>query len=459
MPTQTPRRDFLKQAAAVAGMGLAAGLTGASTQAADAPITPVNPPQAGKSVAGLAAPKMDVVRIGVIGVGGRGTGDLAELLVLDGVEIKAICDLVPSKVEHAQAMVVKKGQPKPQGYTNGPEDFKNLCDRPDLDLVYICTPWNWHVPMCVDAMQKGKHAVTEVPAAVTLEECWQLVDTAEATQKHCMILENCCYSPEALMALNMCRQGLLGDLLHAECAYIHDLRGELFSGKGEGSWRIDEHVNRNGNLYPTHGLGPVAQYMNINRGDRFDYLVSLSSPSMGLQQYEERLKDTNPWKHGQFKCGDMNTSIIKTAMGRTIMVQHDVSNPHPYSRINLIKGTKGMVVGYPDRAFVEGRSKGDEFEPMMDNYKDFTHPLWAKLEAEAKKAGGHGGMDYVLNWRLIQCLREGLPLDIDVYDTAAWSAVSALSERSVASRGAPMDFPDFTRGGWKTNAPLEIVTG
>ena len=400
---------------------------------------------------------MDVVRIGVIGVGGRGTADLAQLLLCEGVEIKALCDIVPGKVEHAQEMVVKKGQAKPEGYTNGPEDFKRLCDRTDLDLVYIATPWNWHVPMCVDAMTKGKHAATEVPAAVTLEECWQLVDTAEANQKHCMILENCCYSPESLMALNMCRQGLLGDLLHAECAYIHDLRAELFSGKGEGEWRINEHVNRDGNLYPTHGLGPVAQYMSINRGDRFDYLVSMSSPSMGLQQFEARLSDTSPWKHGTFKCGDMNTSLIKTALGRTIMVQHDVSNPHPYSRINLIKGTRGMVVGYPDRVYVDGRSKGEAFEPMFENYKEFAHPLWAKLEEAAKKAGGHGGMDYVLNWRLIQCLREGLPLDIDVYDTAAWSAVSALSEKSVASRGAPIDFPDFTRGGWKTNPPLGIV--
>jgi predicted dehydrogenase len=444
-------------------MGLASGgLSGTSAIAADPnaqpPASNVPPPRKGKSVAGLTAPKMQVVRIGVIGVGGRGTGDLAELLHLDGVEIKAICDIVPAKVEHGQAMVVKKGQPKPDGYTNGPEDFKRLCDRSDLDLVYICTPWNWHVPMCVDAMQKGKHAVTEVPAAVTLEECWQLVDTAEATQKHCMILENCCYSEEALMALNMCRQGLLGDLLHGECGYIHDLRGELFSGKGEGMWRIDEHVNRDGNLYPTHGLGPIAQYMNINRGDRFDYLVSLSSPSMGLQQFQQHLPESNKWKHGTFKCGDMNTSIIKTAMGRTIMVQHDVSNPHPYSRINLIKGTKGMLVGYPDRIYIEGRSKGEEFEPMIENYKDFAHPLWTKLQAAAQKAGGHGGMDYVLNWRLIQCLREGLPLDIDVYDTAAWSAVSALSEKSVASRGTSVDFPDFTRGGWKNTPALEIVT-
>jgi hypothetical protein len=274
-----------------------------------------------------------------------------------------------------------------------------------------------------------------------------------------MILENCCYGPEELLVLNMVRQGVFGDLLHGECAYNHDLRGELFSHGGEGLWRIHQHVNRNGNLYPTHGLGPIAQYMSINRGDRFDYLTSTSSPSLGLQEYSrsEHVKPENPWHDSSFKCGDMNTTIIKTALGRTIMVQHDTSNPHPYDRINLIKGTKGMFRGYPERIYIEGRTKGGEKFETLDGYKEFTHPLWKRLESEALKNGGHGGMDFVLNWRLIYCLRNGLPLDIDVYDTAAWSAVSALSEKSVANRSTSVDFPDFTRGGWKTTKPLEIV--
>jgi predicted dehydrogenase len=461
MSEPVQRRDFLKTVA-VAGAGLAA--TAVSTaRGADAPPStspapsPTAPPRRGKSVAGLAGPKMDAVRIGVIGVGGRGTGDLAELLLMDGVEIRAICDVVEAKVARAQAYVQKKGHPKPDGYSAGPEDYKKLCDRNDIDLVYIATPWRWHVPMCVDAMTKGKHAAVEVPAAVTIDECWQLVDTAEATQRHCMILENCCYSPEALMMLNLTRLGMLGELLYAEGGYIHDLRSELFSGHGEGLWRIDEHVSRNGNLYPTHGLGPIAQCMGINRGDRFDYLTSMSTPSLGLQAYEPKVPDASKWKHASFACGDMNTTLVKTAKGRVMCVQHDTSNPQPYSRIDYLKGTKGIFRGYPDRIFIEGISKGED-EGSMADFAKYQHPLWTKLEAAAKKAGGHGGMDFVLNWRLIQCLRDGLPLDIDVYDTAAWSVISPLSERSVANRGTPVDVPDFTRGGWETTEPLSVVS-
>jgi predicted dehydrogenase len=441
------RRAVLKTFAA-AGLGMIA----ATDPAATAQI----PPRAGKSVAGMAAPKLDTVRIGLVGVGGRGTSQLGELLLLDGVAIKAICDIVPAKVDHASDMVVKKGQPKPDAYTNGPEDFKRLCDRDDIDLVYICTPWRWHVPMAVDAMKKVKHAAVEVPAAVTLDECWQLVDTSEATQKHCVLLENCCYSPEALMMLNLARQGVLGELMYAEGAYLHDLRSELFSGAGEGLWRIDEHVKRNGNLYPTHGLGPIAQSLGINRSDRFDYLTSVSTPSRGLQDFAKRLPDTNKWKNGTFACGDRNTSLIQTANGRVINLQHDTCNPQPYSRIDLLQGTRGVFRGYPDRIFIEGQSKTEDYGPLTD-FSKYDHPLWTKLEAEAKKAGGHGGMDFILNWRLMQCLREGLPLDSDVYDAAAWSAVSALSERSVASGGQPASFPDFTRGGWKTTPPLGIA--
>ena len=459
MAERVDRRDFLKTAAAAtAGLAVGTALPAGAAWAEPAPpASPGTPPRRGKSVAGLAGPKMDAVRIGVIGVGGRGSGDLGELLLMDGVEIRAICDVVEAKVARAQAHVQSKGHPKPDGYSAGPEDYKKLCDRSDIDLVYIATPWRWHVPMCVDAMTKGKHAAVEVPAAVTVDECWQLVDTAEATQKHCMILENCCYSPEALMMLNLARQGLLGELLYAEGGYVHDLRAELYSGKGEGLWRIDEHVNRNGNLYPTHGLGPIAQCMGINRGDRFDYLTSMSTPSLGLQAYQPKVADNSKWKHASFACGDMNTTLIKTANGRVMCVQHDTSNPQPYSRIDYLKGTRGIFRGYPDRIYIEGKSKGEAYG-TMDDFAQYQHPLWTKLEAAAKAAGGHGGMDFVLNWRLIQCLRDGLPLDIDVYDTAAWSAVSPLSERSVASRGGPVDFPDFTRGGWQATPPLGVVS-
>lgn len=451
------RRDFLKAAASV---GIAVAFTGMSgcAEAEKSAQHTLAPPRAGASVAALAAPKLETVRIGLIGTGNRGTSDLGQLLLCPGVQINAVCDIVESKAAHAQVMVEEKQGHKPDAYTNGPEDFKHLCDRNDIDVVYIATPWNWHVPMCVDAMNKGKHAFTEVPAAVTIEECWQLVDTAEKTRKHCMILENCCYGPSELMVLNMVRQGLFGDLLHGECGYLHDLRAELFSHKGEGLWRTAEHIHRNGNLYPTHGLGPVAHYMNINRGDRFDYLVSMSSPSMGLQQYAaEHLQADDPWRKTNFSEGDMNTSLIKTIKGRTIMIQHDTSNGRPYSRINALLGTRGLFRGYPDRIYLDGKSPLDKYQ-SPDDYKQYVHPLWKRLQAAALKAGGHGGMDFVLNWRLIDCLRNGLPLDIDVYDTASWSSVSALSEKSVANRSQAVNFPDFTRGGWQTNAPLGIVS-
>jgi Oxidoreductase family, NAD-binding Rossmann fold len=449
------RRDFLKQAATV-GIGIA--LAGMSDAAIAAGASDQTPARTGASVAGLRTPKLDTVRIGMIGMGNRGIADLSQLLICPGVQINAVCDVVESHAAKAQAMVEAQQHHKPDAYTNGPEDYKRLCDRTDLDIVYIATPWNWHVPICVDAMSKGKHAMTEVPAAVTIEECWQLVDTAERTQKHCMILENCCYGPSELMVLNMVRQGLFGEILHGECGYLHDLRSELFSHAGEGLWRTAEHIHRNGNLYPTHGLGPMSQYMNINRGDRFDYLVSMSSPSAGLQQYAaEHLSPSDPWTKTNFLEGDINTSLIKTINGRTIMVQHDTSNGRPYSRINSLLGTRGLFRGYPDRIYLDGRSPADT-DQTPDDYKQYVHPLWKKLEQAAIAAGGHGGMDYVLNWRLIDCLHNGLPLDIDVYDTASWSSVSALSEKSVAARSAPVSFPDFTRGQWKTLKPLEIAT-
>ena len=466
MSESVQRREFLKTVAA-AGVAAAATSIGSIARGAG-PIDPAEPPantaaspavpaRKGKSVAGLAGPKMDAVRIGVIGVGNRGTGDLGELLLMDGVEIRAICDVVESKVARARTASSRRATPSPTATPAGPRTTRSSATDPTSTWSTSARPGRLHVPMCLEAMNKGKHCAVEVPAAVTVEQCWQLVDTAEATQKHCMILENCCYSPEALMMLNMARQGLLGELLYAEGGYVHDLRGELYSGKGEGLWRIDEHVNRNGNLYPTHGLGPIAQCMGINRGDRFDYLTSMSTPSLGLQSYQSKVPDGSKWKHASFACGDMNTTLIKTAQGRVMCVQHDTSNPQPYSRIDYLKGTRGIFRGYPDRIFVEGISKGEAYGTMED-FAKYQHPLWNKLADAAKKAGGHGGMDFVLNWRLIQCLRDGQPLDIDVYDTAAWSAVSPLSEQSVANRGAPIDFPDFTRGGWQGTEPLAVVS-
>ncbi len=401
----------------------------------------------------------ETVRIGYVGVGGMGTAHVKNLLRIEGAEIVAVCDIVSDKVNNAQNLVEEAGFARPDGYVRGPYDFMRLCDRDDLDLVYTATPWEWHTPVCVAAMERGKHAATEVPAAVTLEECWQLVDTAEKYNRHCIMMENCCYGRTELMVLNMVRKGLLGELIHCEGGYLHDLRSVKFDMEGEGLWRLKHSIERNGNLYPTHGLGPVAQCLNINRGDRFDYLVSMSSQSKGLQLYaEEQFGADDPRAKQEYKLGDVNTSIIKTVNGKTIMVVHDCNLPRPYSRINLVQGTKGIFSGYPDRIHIEGRTNGHDWESIEDYREEFEHPLWLDV-GDAAKGAGHGGMDYIEDYRLIKCLREGLPLDMDVYDAAAWSAVSALSEESVANRSRPVDFPDFTREKWKTMIPLGIVRG
>jgi predicted dehydrogenase len=302
--------------------------------------------------------------------------------------------------------------------------------------------------MAVFAMEQGKHAATEVPAAGTLADCWRLVDTSERTHRHCVMLENCCYGDSEMMVLNMARQGLFGELTHGEAAYIHDLRDELFSDAGEGLWRRTEHTERDGNLYPTHGLGPVAQYMGINRGDRFETLVSLSSLERGLSVYRARHvpRDSPKWRE-RYVCGDINTSVLRTRLGRTVMLQHDTVSPRPYSRHNLLSGTKGTFAGYPDRIFLDGQSQDWE---DADKYREkYRHPLWQKSGEMARKLGGHGGMDFIMAYRLIESIRQGEAPDMDVYDAAAWSAPGPLSVLSVANGGASVEFPDFTRGGWQ----------
>jgi len=464
MPQKPSRRDFLKTVSTASAAALALRMAPAA-EAAAAPTAGL-PGRKGASVVGLRAPKLAVVRCGVIGLGERGLPTLGELMLLEGCEVKALCDNHPSSLANGVAAMAKAGKPAAATYGDSAEAYKKMVERSDIDAVFICTPWRLHVPMAVAAMKAGKHAFIEVPAAVTLEECWQLVDTAEETQRHCMMMENCCYGRDELMLLRMCREGVFGELLHGEGAYLHDLREQMKSmDHGTGSWRTLEHELRNGNIYPTHGLGPVAQYMSINRGDRFARVVSLSSPSLGMPEYAARtFPEGHPRRKAKYICGDMNTSIIKTARGRTIVVQHDTMNPNPYSRANVIKGTKGVFQGYPNRVYLEGRSpKEHVWETDLARwYEQYEHPLWKKVEQIAAKlpssgTRGHGGMDFVMRWRIVQCLREGLPLDQDVYDAAAWSSISALSEKSVAQGGAPMEVPDFTRGAWEKTAPLGIV--
>jgi hypothetical protein len=431
------RRDLLKMASlASLGIGLA--------DAADTPRAQ------GRSVAGLKFEPKEIVRLGVIGTGGRGNSLIDNFGAVPQVRITALCDVVKEKTLAAQAKLEKAGKQPPELYNSGDHAYEQLVKRDDIDLVIIATPWIWHAPMAIAGMKAGKHVAVEVPAVRTLEDCWALVNTSERTQRHCVQLENCCYGYNELLALNMVRAGLFGELTHGACAYNHDLRGILFSKEGEGLWRRDENVKRNGNLYPTHGLGPVAHYMDINHGDRFDYMVSMSSPSLSLQAYrKEKIAPDDPRQKEVYRNGDLNVSLIRTAKGRVITLEHNVAAPQPYDRINLIAGTKGIFRDYPPRIFVDG-GRREDFGPI-DPYKEkFEHAYWKRVGELARELGGHGGMDFVMAYRLIQCMREGTVPDIDVYDAAAWSAPSPLSESSVAKGSVPMKFPDFTRGGWQT---------
>jgi len=440
------RRSFLGRTAA-GGLGATLASLGWGSRAARADV-PAWPPKM--------AP-MEKVRVGFVGVGLQGASHIGNLLRIDNVEIRAVCDVREWKVARIQDWVQAERQPKPEGYFGGERDFERLCDRDDLDLVITSTPWRWHVPICVAAMKAGKHAATEVPAAVTLEECWELVETSERTGRHCVMLENCCYGERALLTLNLVRKGLLGEVINAATGYLHDLRDIKFNGKDEAVWRTEHSVSRDGNLYPTHGLGPVAEAMDINRGDRFDYLVSMSCDSHGLNLYAARkFGADDPLATRRYALGDVNTSLIRPVNGRTITLIHDTSSPRPYSRIERVQGTKGIIEGYPDRVHIEGRSPLHEWEPFSAYTGEHGHALWKMLEERARSAG-HGGMDYLEDYRLIDALLQGRHPDMDVYDAASWSAVAAVSEESVANRSRPVDFPDFTRGRWKTNRPIFIT--
>ncbi len=451
-PHDPSRRDLLK-GAALAGAGLALGGGALSAQQpddADAPFRALHDrPSAAASMAGVPFERHETVRIAIVGTGLRGRSVLHELTGVPNVRIAALCDVVPEKVEMAVQQMRKAGHDyEPARFTSGPNAYRELVTRDDIDFVYTATPWEFHVPIVLAAMNAGKHAGTEVPAAYTLEDCWQLVDTSEKTRRHCLMMENCNYGYNEMLVLQMVKAGAFGELKHAGASYNHDLRSILFEDKDEGLWRRRHHTLRNSNLYPTHGLGPVAFMLGINRGDRFDYMVSMSTPPMGLDKWREDHvpKDSPKWKE-KYIDGDLNSSLIKTAKGRTIRLEHDVSSPRPYSRINSLQGTKGIFEDYPPRIYIEGDGEEDRWGPI-DPYKaKYEHPLWREL-GEKARSGGHGGMDYVMAYRLVQCLREGLPPDFDVYDAAAWSAPGPLSEMSVAKGSAPMKFPDFTRGKW-----------
>ncbi|HWA26534.1 MAG TPA: Gfo/Idh/MocA family oxidoreductase [Lacunisphaera sp.] len=467
------RRGFLKTSTALAGLSLAGPALPAAEPARAAPgastgdLARTPPRPAGqKPVHQLTTPPLERVRIGVIGLH-RGMAHIRDALGVEFAQIVAVCDIREDRALAAAERCVKAGRPRPEVYMGTDSIWEKLVDRGDLDVVYVATPWDWHVPMCLRAMQRGKHAFVEVAAAITVNDCWQLVDASERTQRHCVMLENCCYGENELFVLNLVRQGVFGTLKHAECAYIHDLREVLYQLGSEGDWRRDYHERLNGNLYPTHGLGPVAQYLGVGRGDRFQFLVSTSSLEASLTARRNEVQP-NGGRHAAetYVCGDMNTSILKTERGRTIMLQHDVVSPRPYSRINALSGTGATFFDYPARLAIDQPARyGLESKGSHDwlNEKDlakmreqFTHPLWRQLVTRAA-GSGHGGMDFVMNYRHLDCIRRGVTPDSDVYDAAAWSCIVELSTRSVASGSMPVTFPDFTRGLWQTMTPVGIA--
>jgi len=456
-PPPMDRRDLLKLGAAGLGLGAASALGPAILRAA-APdgafqTSPI-PGPAPETL--LAAPPLDVVRVGFVGVGLQGGSHVESFLKLQGVDIVAICDTNEARAREVAGWVVASGRREPKLYGRTPTDFVRMCETEEMDLVFNSTPWEWHVPVCVAAMENGSHAATEVPAAYTLEDCWKLVEVAEARAKHCAMMENCNYDRPEMMVFHMARLGLFGEILHAECGYLHDLRAIKFEDAHEGLWRRWHATQRDANLYPTHGLGPVANVMDINRGDAFAYLVSMSSPSRGLQEWREaHVPAGDPKWSERYVLGDVNASLIKTVNGRTIYVSHDTNLPRPYSRIHMVQGTRGLFQGYPDRVYVEGRSPAHRWDEMSAWLEEFDHPLWKDLD-QMSAGAGHGGMDFIEDYRLVKCLREGLPTDMNVYDAAAISAVGPLSEWSVANGSQPAAFPDFTRGRWRTWPKLEI---
>ncbi|MES9506265.1 Gfo/Idh/MocA family oxidoreductase [Streptomyces sp. NPDC000609] len=448
------RRSVLWTTAGVAGAGLGLGALGSSAAAAPgrtpdttAPERADAPKRQGRTMVGVPFDRRSTVRVGIVGLGNRGGSMIDLFLAVSGVQVVAVCDPVKDKAQRAAAKVTAAGQPAPAVYTHGEDDYENLCKRGDIDFVYVATPWDFHFQMAKTALLNGKHVGVECPIALRLDQLWELVDLSERTRRHCMQLENCCYGQNEMRVLRMAHAGLFGDLLHGAGAYNHDLRGLMFDpGYYEGPWRRLWHTRLRGDLYPNHGFGPVANYMDINRGDRAVSITSVGSPSLGLAEYRRKnMPAGDPsWKETYIES-DRTISLVQTAKGRVIRLEHDVSTPHPYSRINSLGGTKGVFEDYPARIYIEPDHTDDNWGDFS-RYQDWDHWLWKE---HANPPGGHGGMDYMLVFRLMQCMRLGLVPDFDVYDAATWTSPVPLSHLSIRAKGAPQEIPDFTRGEWR----------
>ena len=416
-------------------------------------------PAGQENVLGLTVPAMDTVRVAFVGIGMRGSDAVERYTYVPGVKITALCDVEADRVEKAQKTLEDRGFPKAAEYSGSTEAYKGLCDRDDIDLVYICTDWKHHVPIALYAMEHGKNVAVEVPAAASLEDIWALVNMSEKTRKHCMMLENCCYDFFEMTALTMAQNGLFDEILHGEGSYHHNL--DPFWDAYWNNWRLDFNQAHKGDVYSTHGLGPVCQVMNIHRGDRFKTLVAMETKAVNGPKHVEAKTGE---KCDDFQNGDLTMTMISTEKGKTILVEHDVMTPRPYSRMYQIVGSDGYVGKYPVQQVclrdnvAKGTStdfqnlgrevvySGNKLNKLLEENRNPI--LTPELEALAKQVGGHGGMDFIMDYRLIYCLRNGLPLDIDVYDMAEWCCLTELGKISMENGNAPVEVPDFTRGAW-----------
>lgn len=421
------RRDVLRLGAAV---GMTAALGGAA------------PGQEGPGP----------VRLGVIGTGGRGT-HLLGLMLGAGVEVPALCDIKQPHLDRAIGVVQKaRDGRKPAGYCDGPKGYRKMLQRDDLDAVVVATPMQVHAEMSIDALRAGKHVLSEVAAAMTIEECWGLVRAAEETGKTYMLSENCCYGHDQMMLANMVRKGVFGDLTYAECGYVHDCRGLMFRGEGTLTWRGEMIRDYLGNLYPTHSLGPVAQWLGINRGDRMVSLVAMQTKQAGMSHFvASRFPEGHPARKVAFRSGDSVTTLIRTAKGAVIDLRYDLSSarPVPSTTYLSLQGTTASFESRIGSVWIEGRSKGHKWEPLAQYTAEFEDPLWTEGRKQAEGAG-HGGMDYFVVRAFLDTLRRGGPPPVDVYDAAAWSAIIPLSGKSIAEGSKPQEIPDFTQGKWES---------
>jgi predicted dehydrogenase len=419
-------------------------------------------------VLGLKCDPIPTVRVAFIGLGMRGPGAVDRMTNIDGVEIVALCDMLEENVKKVNSMLEKRGFPKALEFYGDENAWRKVTALPNVDLIYIATDWKNHAKMGVQAMKDGKHVAIEVPAANTMEELWDLINTSEQTRKHCIQLENCVYDFFELTTLNMVQQGLLGEVIHGEGAYIHGL--QPYWDQYWNNWRMDFNEKRRGDVYPTHGLGPVCQAMNIHRGDKLNYLVSMDTKPIGNPAFvkEKTGKDSPGFRNGDHTC-----TLIYTEKGKSILIEHNVTSPRPYNRMYQLTGTKGFANKYPVEGYALSK---DEIDPAIaadyqnlnahsfvpDNVKralmgKYKHPIVKDIEEKAKKVGGHGGMDFVMDYRLIYCLQRGLPLDMDVYDLAEWCCLIPLSEISLDRNSMPVQIPDFTRGAWDKTDGLKFA--